>query len=188
MEQKLASKTEVFLAGLGGMGVLVAGQLLAWAALQHYKYVSWLPSYGVQPRGGLSECTVIFSNEEISSPILDQAQAVLLFDGSQFKVMEPRVRPGGLMIVDKSGLREEKEREDIKMLAIPAMETAISIFGEAGPSNLIQLGIYIAVTQAVPAELIEGELRKRFGTKEAVLARNMKAFEQGLEMGRAMKV
>ena len=188
MEQQLTSKSEVFLAGLGGMGVLLAGQLLAWAALQHYKYVSWLPSYGVQPRGGLSECTVIFSNEEISSPVLDQARAVLLFDGSQFKVMEPRVRPDGIMVVDKSGLQEKKEREDITLLAVPAMETAISIFGDAGPSNLIQLGVYIGATQAVPAELIEGELQKRFGAKEAVFARNIKAFKQGLEMDRNIKV
>ncbi len=186
MEEKVSSRNEVLIAGLGGMGVLMAGQLLAWAAFQQYEYVSWLPSYGVQPRGGLSECTVIFSNEKIKSPILDQAQAVMLFDGSQLKVMEPRVRYGGLMIVDKSGLREEKERKDIKLLVSPAIEIAIDSFGGPAASNLIHLGTFIRVTEAVPAELIEQEMEKRFGRKESVLTRNKEAFRRGLELAKSL--
>jgi 2-oxoglutarate ferredoxin oxidoreductase subunit gamma len=112
---------------------------------------------------------------------------VILLDGSQFKVMEPRVRPGGLMIVDRTGLTEEESREDIKVLAVPGVETAVSTFGEATATNLILLGIYIAITEAVPAELIEEELKRRYGAKESVLARNMTAFTRGLELGRSMR-
>jgi len=186
MQRKASSRNEVLIAGLGGMGVLMAGQLLAWTAFKQYKCVSWLPSYGVQPRGGLSECTVIFSDERIASPLLDQAQTVMLFEGSQFKVMEPRVRSGGLMIVDKAGLREEKERRDIKLLVAPAMEIAIDSFGGPAASNLIHLGTYIAVTESIPVELIEQELNRRFGGRESVLARNKEAFRRGLELAKSL--
>ena len=188
MGQKEYFRDELFIAGLGGMGVLFAGKLLASVAFKKFKHVSWLPSYGVQPRGGLSECTVIFSEERISSPLMDQAKTVILIDGSQYKVMEPRVRPGGLMILDKSGFNEDKEREDIRVLPLPAMETAVSIFGQAGSTNLILLGAYIAATEAMPAEVIIDEMEKSFGKKEDVLKRNKVAFERGLELGRESKV
>lgn len=188
MDSKKPFRDELFIAGLGGMGVLLAGSLLASAAFQQYKYVSWLPSYGVQPRGGLSECTVIFSEERIFSPLLDQAQTVILIDGSQYKVMESRVRPGGLMIVDKTGLTEERGREEIRLAAIPAIEMAINTFGTPGVVNLILLGVYIAMTGALPAELIHGEMKKRFGAREDVLTRNRTALEYGLEFGRGERI
>ena len=188
MEQKKPFRDELFIAGLGGMGVLLIGSLLASASLEQYKYVSWLPSYGVQPRGGLSECTVIFSEERICSPLLDQAQTIILIDGSQYNIMEPRVRRNGLMIVDNLELKDEKTREDIRLLALPAMETAISTFGEATATNLILLGVYIAATGAMSPDLIHAEMEKRFGAREKVLARNKTAFEQGLDLGRSQKV
>ena len=180
-------RDEIFIAGLGGMWVLFAGSLLASVAFNRFKYVSWLPSYGVQPRGGLSECTVIFSEERIFSPLLDQAKTVILIDGSQYKVMEPRVRSGGLMILDNAGFKDAKERDDIRLIPLPAMETAVSIFGQVGSTNLILLGAYIAATQAIPAELVIDEIERRFGKKEDVLKRNKVAFEQGLELGRDYK-
>ena len=183
MEQKEPFRDELFIAGLGGMGVLLIGSLLASASFKQYKYVSWLPSYGVQPRGGLSECTVIFSEERISSPVLDQAKTVILVDGSQYAVMEPRVRPRGVMIVDRNGLTEERTREDIRLLPVPAMETAIRKFGDATATNLVLLGVYIAATEAMPTNLIHAEMKQRFGSREKVLERNREAFEQGLKLG-----
>ena len=184
MEEKKPFRDELFIAGLGGMGVLLIGSLLASAAFKKYEHVSWLPSYGVQPRGGLSECTAIFSEERIASPLLDQAQTVILMDGPQYGVMEPRVRSGGLMVVDKTGMEEKRSREDFRLLAVPARDTAINSFGEVGPTNLILLRVYIAAAQGMSSDVIYEELEKRFKKKEAVLTRNKKAFDQGLEMGR----
>ena len=118
-------RVEVMMAGLGGMGVLTAGQLVAYAALQKYKYVSWVPSYGASMRGGLCECSVIFSNQEIESPLLDQVATVILFDGSQYKTLENRVSPGGVLIVESAGLKDAQNRKDIKLLPVAGLELAI---------------------------------------------------------------
>jgi len=91
------------------------------------------------------------------------------------------------MIVDKTGLKEERTREDIRLLVLPAMEMAISAVGEIGAINLILLGVYIVTTEAMPQELIHAEMERRFGAREKVLARNKRAFEQGLELGRSIK-
>jgi len=185
MEQVRPAKTEVIMAGLGGMGVLVAGQVLSCAALSSYEYVSWAPSYAVARRGGLCECTVVLSEEEIASPILDQAQAVLVFDGSQFKFFEPRVRSGGVMIVEKAGLKEEKEREDITLLPVAGLEIAMAL-GTSMVNNLILLGVYTAVSKAIAAELIEAELDSRYGGKRDVIEVNKEAFRRGLELAKTL--
>jgi 2-oxoglutarate ferredoxin oxidoreductase subunit gamma len=181
MERKSPSRAEVLMAGLGGMGVLTAGQLLSGAALQAYKHVSYLPSYMEAMRGGLCECTVIFSDEEIASPILDQAQTVMILDGSQFKAFESRVRPGGVIIIESAGLRDEPQRKDFKLLPVSGLEIAVSM-GSSVINNLILLGIYVGLIKAVPAELVEKELEERYGLREAILKQNREAFRQGLEL------
>jgi len=186
MEQKSPSRVEVIMAGIGGMGVLMAGQLLSWAGIQRYKYISWAPSYAVARRGGLCECTVVCSNKEIASPLLDQTQAVLIFEGSQFKTFEPRVRPGGVMIVESGGLKDQPSRGDYRLLPVAGMEIAINM-GNAVVNNLILLGVFIEVTKALPHELIEAELDKRYGAREAILTRNKMAFSKGLELGETLK-
>ena len=103
------ARAEVILAGVGGKGILTTGQLLARAGLAQYKYATWLPSYGVMMRGGASECSVILSDEEIASPIIPLADAVIVMGASYFQAFEGRVRPGGVMVFDTAGLAEEVE-------------------------------------------------------------------------------
>jgi 2-oxoglutarate ferredoxin oxidoreductase subunit gamma len=186
MEQEASSRVELIMAGLGGMGVLTAGQLLSWAALQRYKNVSWVPSYDTSRRGGLCECTVIFSDEEITSPLLDQAQTVMLFDGSQLKTLEPRVRPGGVMIVESAGLTDSQKREDFRLVPVSGLEVAVGM-GDSLLNNLVLLGVYAEVVKAISADLIEEELERRYGSKESVLKRNREAFRQGLKLAKTIK-
>ncbi|RLC93637.1 MAG: hypothetical protein DRI39_05105 [Chloroflexi bacterium] len=183
MEQRTASRVELIIAGLGGMGVLVAGHLLASAGLSSHKHVSWMPTYGEARRGGLSECTVILSQDEIASPILDVAGAILMLDSSQIKAFEQRVRPGGMMIVETAGLKENLDREDIEVIPVSGMEMAME-FGSLQTANLIMLGTYMELAKPLSLQLIEKEIQRRYSGE--VLERNTKAFRAGLELGRAL--
>ena len=71
-------QTEIMIAGFGGQGVLFAGQLLAYAAMEDGKEVTWIPSYGPEMRGGTANCTVIISDEEIGSPMVRNPAVVCL--------------------------------------------------------------------------------------------------------------
>lgn len=183
MEQRTASKVELIIVGLGGMGVLVAGRLLASAALGSHEHVSWMPTYGEARRGGLSECTIILSQDEIASPILDVAGAILMLDSSQIKAFEQRVRPGGMMIVEKAGLKEKPGREDIKVVPVSGMEMAMGL-GSLQTANLVMLGAYMELAKPLSPQLIEEELQRKYS--DGVLERNTKAFRAGLEVGRAL--
>ena len=179
MAKEASVKGEVIMTGLGGGGILLSGTLLAEAALNKFKNVTWFPSYAISKRGGLTECTVVFSDDEVASPLLSQADGVIVAEAAQFNDFEDRVRPGGTMIVESAGLKAKPEREDIKVVPVPAIKTAVGITGSSQGSNLVLLGAFIEATKIIPTELIEQQLEKSFAGKEEALRTNKKAFEEG---------
>ena len=70
-------QTDIIVSGFGGQGVLFAGQLLAYAAMDEGREVTWIPSYGPEMRGGTANCTVVISDDEIGSPLARNPQAVV---------------------------------------------------------------------------------------------------------------
>ncbi len=60
--------SEIVIAGFGGQGVMLMGQLISYAGMFEEKNVSWIPSYGPEMRGGTANCSVVLSSEEIGSP------------------------------------------------------------------------------------------------------------------------
>ena len=77
-------ETSIIISGFGGQGTLFAGQLLTYAALDHDKVCTWIPSYGPEMRGGTAHCTVIISDEEIGSPLVRNPDVVLAFQHRQW--------------------------------------------------------------------------------------------------------
>ena len=184
MKRNGKARNEVLMAGIGGMGVLVAGQVLLESASHSYEHVSYISSYGFARRGGLCECTVIISDDKIASPVIDQAGVVMLLDSSQFAGFEHRVRPRGIIIADTAGFTAERRRDDYTLYTLPCLEAAQSMGSILG-KNLIMLGAYVVITGAVSPEQIEDELRSRYRDKEKVLKQNVDAFRRGVEMGRS---
>lgn len=168
---------EVIMAGIGGRGVLLVGHILAKAGLAQYPHSLWYPTYGGAMRGGVSECTIVLSDEEISSPLLPQAQTVVVFESTQLKPFEPRVRPGGNFIYETAGVKENIIRKDIKAFPVNALELAVKL-GNPQVANFILLGFYVKLTQPLPVEFIEKELEARF--QGEMLEINRRAFQLGL--------
>jgi len=178
------SRGEVLMAGIGGMGVLVAGQVLLEAAFHSGKQVTYIASYGFARRGGLCECTVIHSDDKIASPLLDQAQVVMLLDSAQFIMFEHRVRPGGTILAEQAGLNADRKRKDYTLYALPCLDIAVKEMGSTLGKNLIMLGAYVSIIGSVSPELCEKELRQRYEDNPKVLQRNLDAFRRGLELGK----
>jgi len=173
---------EVMFSGVGGGGVLLAGECTARAALQAYEHVVWFPNYSAAVRGGACECFVIFSDDEIASPVLSQVQSVVILDPAQLKASEERVRPGGVLIIESTGLKDRTARKDITVITVPAQEQARAMGNPRG-ANFIILGKYIGVSKLLDPALVEKDLESRFGNNAEVLAANLKAFRMGLQSG-----
>lgn len=185
MKETTPSKIEVIIAGVGGQGVLFSGLVLAEGGRRAYEQVSYMPSYGTEKRGGHSECTVVLSHDEIASPVLDQAQTVLLLDGSQAPVYESRVAPQGMMIVERAGFDYEPQREEYRLLPVSGLEHAVKL-GSAQANNLIMLGVYTTLTKCVDPAILQEELVAKSAKRPELIELNRQAFRRGLEIGAAL--
>jgi len=183
----------VIAAGVGGSGVVWVGTLVARAGLRKYKYATRFPNFSAQMRGGPCECTVILSETPILSPLVARGDALLILNNSQLPFFQERVRPGGVLILESTGLQAKLERNDVRLFEIPAIEIATSM-GSSLVSSMILLGVYVQATNIFPPEFIERELEARFGIvetgvsasgKEALLTQNLEAFRRGLELAKA---
>ena len=176
----MGDRYEVIMAGVGGQGVLTAGRLLAEVAVDAYQHVTLMSTYRAARRGGASECTTIFSRDEIASFILSKADSVVVMASSQLDTFAGRIRSGGLLIYEPSGLTESIERSDIRVFSLSAMEIAKKM-GGIQAVNMVFLGTYIGLTESLPAESVVRKLEDTF--RDKTLALNRAAFERGLEIG-----
>src|SRR5512141_2758536 len=115
---------EIIIAGFGGQGVLFGGQVLAYAAMDAGKEVTWIPSYGPEMRGGTANCTIVIADEEIGSPTVRNPKAAIVLNLPSLEKYEPLVSSGGVQIINSSLVNRGATRTDIDSLLIPAQEIA----------------------------------------------------------------
>lgn len=172
-------KSEIISAGFGGQGVLSLGQLLAYAGMLEDKNVSWLPSYGPEMRGGTANCSVIVSDDPVGSPVVTEADAIIIMNKPSLEKFEPVLKAGGKMFINSSLIDTKPKRDDIDIYYIPASETAVEL-GNAKVANMIMLGAYIQATGAVKKNSIIEALGKVLGKKkEHLIPLNEKAYDEG---------
>lgn len=173
----------VIMAGFGGQGVLFIGRLLAHAAMKEGRNVTWIPSYGPAMRGGTANCTVVISDEVIGSPVITSPHSLIVMNNPSLDAFEPRLKTGGLLIVNSSLVTHETKRNDITVVKAPANKIAFEI-GSDRAANMVMLGAYSACTKVVTKENILEALKKVLGEKKKHLFEiNKTAFEKGLETG-----
>ncbi|MEJ2550378.1 MAG: 2-oxoacid:acceptor oxidoreductase family protein, partial [Anaerolineales bacterium] len=114
-------REEVIISGFGGQGVLFAGKLLTYAGLETDLQVVYVPSYGPEMRGGTAHCTVILSGDEIGSPFIRNPSAAIVMNIPSLERYEPLVKTGGILVVNTSLIDREPGREDIAVIAVPAL-------------------------------------------------------------------
>ncbi len=148
---------EVIMAGTGGQGIMIMGQLLAHAAMLEGRHVVWFPSYGPEARGGTADCTVIISSDEIGSPISVHPDTLIGMHGFLFGRYQPNVKQGGRLVVNSSLIDESTVRTDCDVLSVAASTVAEEIGNPRG-ANMVVLGAYIAKTGAVSLESVIASL------------------------------
>ena len=146
-------QNEVIVSGFGGQGVLFGGQLIAYTAMDLNKQVTWIPSYGPEMRGGTANCTVIVSDEEIGSPLVNAPKAVIAMNLPSFTKYEPLIKPDGVMIVNTSMVDRAPVREDITILSLPANEIAEEV-GSPKSLNMVMLGALLSQLPLFPLDAV----------------------------------
>ncbi len=174
---------EVMFAGFGGQGIMTAGQLLAYTGIAEGKQVAWIPSYGPEMRGGTAYCTVVVSDTRIGSPIITNPRGLCVFNRPSFDKFEPRIRKGGIIVVNSSLIDVKSERDDLLKIYVPANDMAMKA-GNARAANIAILGAFVAATGAVSEETLLETMKDKLARKKDVLAINEKVLAEGLKLGK----
>ena len=177
----------LIIAGFGGQGVLMIGNLLAYATMGEGRNVSYLPIYGVEMRGGTADCTVVMSSQEIGSPLVERADAVIVMNPDSLPKYEKRVRKDGLLLINASLIKpEETSRQDVTLLPVPFNDIALET-GNARLANMVALGAFTEKTRLVQMASLfnafENVLDKRY---HPLIPANIKALEKGAEFIRSL--
>ncbi|OQY19558.1 MAG: 2-oxoacid:ferredoxin oxidoreductase subunit gamma [Desulfobacteraceae bacterium 4572_35.1] len=176
---------DVFIAGFGGQGVLLIGNLLAQATILEGNHASYFPAYGVEKRGGAATCTIVMSDTTVGSPVVGEPEAALLLNPLSMEKYYGHIRSGGFALINSSLVEDDgSSRDDLKRLLIPANEMALEI-GDARLANMIVLGAYVEYSKVVEFESIATTLKEVLPERNhRFLPMNQKALEAGAEFCR----
>jgi 2-oxoglutarate ferredoxin oxidoreductase subunit gamma len=156
------------IAGFGGQGVMLMGQLLAYAATNKDLNTIWFPSYGPETRGGTANCQVIISDGEIYSPVFSECETAIVMNGPSLDKFEDKVVPGGKIFVNSDLVTREVRRTDVEVYKVPVNKIAIEL-GVSKVANMVMLGAYLNVMNTFQDEEILKVLKKMFGEDKAHL-------------------
>lgn len=174
--------SEIIISGFGGQGVLFAGQVLAYAAMETGLHVTWIPSYGPEMRGGTAHCTVIISTEEIGSPLVRHPTAVIALNQPSFDKYEAVVAPGGALILNSSLITHTTQRTDIRVVPVPANKIADEL-GNGKLANIVLVGALLAtLEEKMPLSAVEAALAGHLPERHRhLLPANQEALRRGAE-------
>ena len=168
-------------AGFGGQGVLSMGLVLAQAAVLDGKFVTYLPAYGAEVRGGTANCTIAISDEEIASPVASSPEFIVAMNQPSLVRFQNQIQSGGQFFINSTLVKPEITRGDVEIVSVAASEIAEDL-GNQRSANMVMLGAYIKKSNVVTLEsLIEG-LNSTMGKKPKVLAANEQALKRGYEL------
>lgn len=175
-------KQEIIIAGFGGQGVLSMGKILAYAGLMNNLEVTWMPAYGPEQRGGTANVTVILSDSAISSPVLDSYDTAVVLNQQSLDKFESKVKPGGVLMYDPSGIHHLPTRTDITVVPVDALTASIEL-KNSKTYNMVLLGALLELRPVVDTEAVVKALRKTLPERHRHL---IPVNEQAIEKGRSL--
>jgi 2-oxoglutarate ferredoxin oxidoreductase subunit gamma len=182
------AEERIIVAGFGGQGILMIGKLLAHAGMMEGKQVTWLPAYGPEMRGGTANCNVIISDVLIGAPIVTEATCVIAMNLPSLDRFESFVQPGGWLLLNSSLIPQVPTRHDVQILTIPVNDLARQQ-GSLRVANVVMLGAYLALTQAVRKESAIAAIEDVLGPgKRHLLGINLNALEAGMAFATKVQV
>jgi len=172
-------KTEVRISGLGGQGVVLAGQILGRAAVYDGKNAVQTQSYGAEARGSAAKSEVIISDGKIGFPMVRKCDILVAMSQETVEKNIKDLKEDGILLIDSSTVKKVPETK-ARTFKIPATETAEKTFGGKIYANVLMLGALTKATRVVSENAMEKAIEDTVGEKEANI--NKQAYKKGGEL------
>ena len=173
---------DVIIAGFGGQGVMLIGNLLAYAAMKQGLNVTYIPVYGPEMRGGTANCTVVIADEEIGSPIIHNPLSLIAMNRPSLDKFQPRVQDKGIVIINSSLVDMElPDKQRLQTYSVPANEIADKI-GNSRMANMVALGAYVQATGVIPLTRVQESLGSVISSHyQHLIPKNAEALQAGAD-------
>jgi 2-oxoglutarate ferredoxin oxidoreductase subunit gamma len=170
---------KVIIAGFGGQGVMLMGQLLSYAATDKELNTLWFPSYGPETRGGTANCSVTISENTVNSPVISTPDSIIIMNKPSLDKFQPKLKKGGNLFLNTTLVKDVVVRDDVNVYGINA-NTIAKELGNIKVANMVILGAYLAVTKVFTEEEVLEILKQKFtGTKAKLIEINKAALKAG---------
>jgi 2-oxoglutarate ferredoxin oxidoreductase subunit gamma len=173
---------DCILAGFGGQGVMLIGNLLAYSGMKDGLNVTYIPVYGPEMRGGTANCTVVVSDDDIGSPIIQRPASLIIMNRPSLDKFQPRLQDAGVQIINSTLVDPAlAEQGRITTIAVPANELADTI-GNVRMANMVALGGYVQATGVVPLEQVQDSLERVIASHYShLIPKNRDALQAGAD-------
>lgn len=180
----------IIVAGFGGQGVLTLGKLLCLASMKEGKQVTYMPAYGSEVRGGTANCHLVIGDGPIFSPLVEQADSLIILNQLSYRRFAKRLRPSGHLVINSSLVDPADDGDpgdngapsDCTVISVPATGRAAAL-GNVIFTNVIMLGAYVKATGICRDENILTALEESLrGKRDDLLEPNREAYRTGGEM------
>jgi 2-oxoglutarate ferredoxin oxidoreductase subunit gamma len=169
------------ISGFGGQGVMLTGQLLAYAANEQGLYSLWVPTYGPETRGGTANCSITISDKPIYSPVFQKSDDLLAFNEPSLVKFGNKIKKGGNVFFNSSLIKKDFENNEANIFPVPMTELAQSL-DKLQVANMVMLGAYLKKVDIFKEDVIIKSLKYFLGVKkEGMLPINQKALSIGYE-------
>ena len=169
------------IAGFGGQGVLLAGEVLANAFMLADKNVTWYPSYGAEMRGGTVNCEIVMSDDEVSEVNKADVDFIIALNQASFDKFLPKIKTGGVIIANSTLVKNSKTRDDIKYVFAPITQMA-QAEGNPKMANILALGLLASSSKLISLDYLQKALENVIPPhRKNLLPLNFKALKIGYE-------
>jgi 2-oxoglutarate ferredoxin oxidoreductase subunit gamma len=166
--------------GFGGQGVVTAGFITGRAVVVYDgKEATLTQVYGPEARGSACYSGVVVSEGEISYPYLLNPEVMVIMSQEAYEKFLPRLKEGGILVVDSTIVKPDKQAEKHRLYRVPATGIAEKM-GTRVVANVVMLGFLGVIWDAVSVEALLEAVKARVPKKYLEL--NIKAFHTGVEL------
>ena len=175
----MIDERHIRVAGFGGQGVMMFGQVLAHAATIKNQNALWFPSYGPETRGGTANCQVIISNHQINSPVFKCADDLIVFNYPSLVKFHDDIKDKGIILYNSSLITDAVKSDYASVYGIPINDISVDLDNNQ-VANMVMIGAYLELTRIFDEETIEKALIKFLGERKSkMIDINLKAIEAG---------
>ncbi|MEN6412230.1 MAG: 2-oxoacid:acceptor oxidoreductase family protein [Veillonellales bacterium] len=166
------------LSGTGGQGLILAGIILAEAALLDGKNAIQSQSYGPEARGGSSKSEVLISDKTLHYPKITVPNVVLAMSQEACNKFTSDLTAEGILITDNLFVDKLPGKTCKKIYELPITHTAQQGLGKTLFANIVALGAVVKITGVVSVASLTTAVLNRVpkGTEEL----NEKAIRLGM--------